>query len=625
MFKKLFFILLFLSLKSLGQVASSPQYNSCVFPHVNFVKNPCFEGVVPSSITDAGSISSISSSSPIEGKSSLLIDASSNGQVVKIKTKGISKKLAGGNCLASYYVSGDASLYKTAVFTGSNNLTGDYTQLENVSSGSRLIKLPFACGAESDTPELHIQATSNSAAAIKVDSVYIGECGDACSNEQVITPWKNCSSVAAGTFLTAETTDPAYGAVVNNTCRWRRVGQNAELEWDYYQSANTGYSLGSGIYYLNIPPEIGLIDTNAKTVNTNTSASDYARAQSSVGNISVLSGAGYIHNGVAVVHSSTKVKFQVGYTGGAQGGIIFGSTSSCFDAAYCAILAHLSVPIAGWANVAAIRLDQSDFPPRAYTSPTGTAGLGTLGSSNLVYWRKGKFLYMSGTLTTGTVAASPGGLTLPDGLHVDPSFSAAAHVVGDWKTNSDGGNTFDTSLIYVPGTSTTNIYFSRRYGPNGDTPLSLQNASAIISSSSVFSIDFKVPILEWQENQNAPLLVGSVTSTSAGADKIVAGEFYTTTKGTVCSSSPCTINGSDPGVSSVTRIGAGDYTINFVAGTFSAKPICTFTVYNSGSVNCEQNAYQNSNTSTAYRMTFVNCGAGSGSDVSAEFSCKGPR
>lgn len=75
---------------------------------------------------------------------------------------------------------------------------------------------------------------------------------------------------------------------------------------------------------------------------------------------------------------------------------------------------------------------------------------------------------------------------------------------------------------------------------------------------------------------NAPVFVGSVISSSTtGASDIEAVSFGGATEPSVCSSSPCTMYRNTPGITSVTRTGAGLYTVNFASGTFSSPPVCT--------------------------------------------------
>lgn len=123
---------------------------------------------------------------------------------------------------------------------------------------------------------------------------------------------------------------------------------------------------------------------------------------------------------------------------------------------------------------------------------------------------------------------------------------------------------------------------------------------------------------------SAPVLVGSVTSSSAGADKIVKGKFYTTSFGTSCAASPCAI-AADPAVSSVTRASSGDYTINFASGTFSAPPSCFF-INGDNNASIPRDEYQSTNTTTAYRIVFRGATIWPTLlDTSSSFLCVGPR
>lgn len=69
----------------------------------------------------------------------------------------------------------------------------------------------------------------------------------------------------------------------------------------------------------------------------------------------------------------------------------------------------------------------------------------------------------------------------------------------------------------------------------------------------------------------APVLVGSVTSGSTGAERIERAFV-----GPTCSASPCTITSqSGSWLTSVTRNSTGNYSMNFAPGIFSAPPVCS--------------------------------------------------
>jgi hypothetical protein len=219
---------------------------------------------------------------------------------------------------------------------------------------------------------LHTATTSASAYTLAFDDFRIGP--QVVSNGAVVTDWKDANSVAAGTLITAETSNPTYGTVQNNICRWRRVGSNAEIEWDYRQSA--AGSNGSGIYYFNIPPEIGVIDTTYKPINTNTTSSTYDAANSSVGLFTAASSAGYMFQGAVVPHSATKVKFHNSITGASQGSQIYYSGDTAFNQTIMSAQLRMSIPIVGWSSNVQMSSD-SDTRVLAFNATTSTTSINT--------------------------------------------------------------------------------------------------------------------------------------------------------------------------------------------------------------------------------------------------------
>jgi hypothetical protein len=75
---------------------------------------------------------------------------------------------------------------------------------------------------------------------------------------------------------------------------------------------------------------------------------------------------------------------------------------------------------------------------------------------------------------------------------------------------------------------------------------------------------------------NAPILVGSVTSNSAGAERVERARIGGTTLNTDnCTSSPCVIHQqSGSWLTSVTRSTTGTYVLNIASGMFSGTPVC---------------------------------------------------
>lgn len=72
----------------------------------------------------------------------------------------------------------------------------------------------------------------------------------------------------------------------------------------------------------------------------------------------------------------------------------------------------------------------------------------------------------------------------------------------------------------------------------------------------------------------SPFRKDAITAASTGGVQFVFLTYYSGSRGTDCTSSPCNVTTSVAGVT-VTRVSAGVYTINYPVGTFSAAPVCT--------------------------------------------------
>jgi len=241
------------------------------------------------------------------------------------------------------------------------------------------------------------------------------------------TGWRDCNSNAFGTLFTATTTNPTIGGtVVKNKCQWRRRGENAEIKWDY--SHTSAGVVGSGIYLFNIPPEIGTIDLTKVSIDTESNPSLFARFGSGVGYGVVTTDGGYIHQGPISPYSSTQLKLNIGYTGGTQGALIFGNTTTCMGATECNISYSINVPIQGWtenqrapALVGSVTSGAGNALRIEYASVSDT---GTVSSES------------SDWITGNCTNASPRVCTIPSGLFSSPPICFA--------TGTDSSSTPDT-------------------------------------------------------------------------------------------------------------------------------------------------------------------------------------
>jgi hypothetical protein len=296
----------------------------------------------------------------------------------------------------------------------------------------------------------------------------------------VVTDWKDANSVAAGTLITAETTNPTYGTVQNNICRWRRVGANAEIEWDYRQSA--GGTDGSGIYYFNIPPEIGVIDTTYKPTNSNTTSSTYDEMNSSVGTVNVVSSEGYIFGGAAVVHTSSKVKFHTNYTGGAQGGEIINSAGAAgFGATKLGYTLRFSVPIVGWSSNVQMSSDSDTRVVAAIATgnPASASGGAAIIFPTATYDTHNAYSISTGLYTvpvsgvyqlSGSVNSTAAGGSLMQ-IYKNGSLYSTVGAV-----NSNGGGPF-SGLVQVNAGDTLSIRCNNTCDADGSSSLNIQRLS----------------------------------------------------------------------------------------------------------------------------------------------------
>ena len=207
--------------------------------------------------------------------------------------------------------------------------------------------------------ELQIYWVDNTAAdiVVSIDNVIIGP-------ERIdpkaylvelsnTTNWQSFPSVEAGVLLTGATTNPTFGSTSNNQARWRQVGENMEIEWDFTQtSAGTN---GSGLYLFNLP-EGYKIDTSKKPVNT---SDDFKSSlmTSVVGAIDLHyadSTAPSTARGFATPYSDSQIKFSspfINISGSSDLRIWAGDgTYSGYPLSLFPMSAsvRISVPIVGW-------------------------------------------------------------------------------------------------------------------------------------------------------------------------------------------------------------------------------------------------------------------------------------
>lgn len=229
------FLLLF---TSNGNAVNSPMFIregtsfSGINYEKNFVRNPEAEKNI-NNVTISAAILTRTTVTPIQGVASFLIDATASGQTVKFDTSSGDDFLKGQNCEAKFIFTGDASLYIAYVEQGSNKLTGNVTLTNE--SNSRSVSLNFPCGTVFTNLRLVIESTSASAAPIEVDKVYLGLATNI-SDSLVDTPW-----IDESTLFVLQGSGTAGTPTYSTRRVWtRRNGPNLEVAFDFILSGGGG-------------------------------------------------------------------------------------------------------------------------------------------------------------------------------------------------------------------------------------------------------------------------------------------------------------------------------------------------------------------------------------------------
>lgn len=231
----------------------------------------------------------------------------------------------------------------------------------------------------------------------------------------------------------------------------------------------------------------------------------------------------------------------------------------------------------------------------------------------------------------GTVTAQSG--TLP-GITFTPSRQRTLLVCASGTHYVDSSATNSIRLVDGSGT-VINAGVDQYFAPSGVTfPWNLCGILNVNPTSTTIKVQSKISggatgrmnaVIDWSiaainESMNAPAIINTVSSSSSGQERL---ERVIVSPS--CSSSPCTIASQSGGISSVTRGSTGNYTINFVAGTFSAAPTCLG--MSSNNSNVWQQLYYSAPTSSSFQFaTYHDAGSSSTiTDSGFMVLCMGPK
>lgn len=255
-------------------------------------------------------------------------------------------------------------------------------------------------------------------------------------------------------------------------------------------------------------------------------------------------------------------------------------------------------------------------------------GVAGYGSTNTVILR-----YSTNAVNIGSDITYNPSSTLGDSWTINSSGQYC--MTGELRENA-GGNEWDIArnitgpVTLDPASSgynaTGNNGYIAKVGTVGSSPTTIawcgylaqgDVISTAIKAGLTFSTT-RFAIAKVNNTMAAPMLVGSVTSNSAGAERIERLKVAS-----ACSSTPCTISSQSSAWATVTRASGPIYTVNFTAGVFSATPTCNVLMGN-GANGLIFNPMNPPANTTSFNFTTTNT-SGTGFDAGFDVICMGPR
>lgn len=256
----------------------------------------------------------------------------------------------------------------------------------------------------------------------------------------------------------------------------------------------------------------------------------------------------------------------------------------------------------------------------------GTASLGTGPVGTAIQGGNGGGVGqgVAGTFVSGgSGASSPFGSGGGGGTAAAAGGSAIANTGaggggGGGAVNTTGGaggsaGGYIDAIIYNPGS----LSYSVGAGGSGGTGGSGGNGG---NGGSGY-----IEVTEYYQNSNAPVLIGSVTSSSAGMERVER-VIFGGTSSTDCTTSPCGyVSQSGSWLTSVTRTTTGEYRLNIAAGMFSSKPTCTCVSFQTGTDTAYCSIAHTISTATTVDLYTRTTATNTPVDSTPSVLCQGPR
>lgn len=558
-----------------------------------------------------------------------------------------------GDCQAWMQFKGDGTKWKFALMNGATELASVPLTNETNWRGATF-NYPCASGYT-----LRVTSTAASPANINVGDFYWGKATNL-GLANPTTAWQSYTPIMKGS------TNGVTFAGASSAGRWRQVGDSVEVDISAtFSGALTG---GIGHIQWTLPNAIQIDTSKLASIGPNADVETFNKTYNS-GN--AVAGSALVAYDASDANPNTvKVLFTknpiatdylaVSYPGAWQSGDL--------------VRFKASFPIIGWASQTAVRMNQQTLPTLqkflsgsgTYTTPQGVswirvrmvggggggAGEGSAAGTDGVASTFGTSLLSAGggakatSSATGGAGGSASCGSIASCLAVSGGYGGAIYnAIGTFPGGVGGSTCFGGNGSAGPGNGNGTGGAANTGGGGGgaggtsaaipggggggggciDATISSPSASYSYSVGTGGSGGANggssggsgyIEVTEYYGSMNAPLLVGSVTSSSAGMERVERAAMNG-----VCSSGTCALSSSTPGISSIVYGGAtGVYTVALPAGTFSAAPTCTCSSNIDANVMCSA---QSANTTAVTLKTYST--APGYANTAVNLICTGPR
>lgn len=599
----------------------------------NYVKNPGAESNT-TDVTASGSATvTRNTTTPLYGSGDFSITLPNNAtDYVEWTLNTLDNALKNQNCELDFYYTASSigSAVKFEVLQGSNVVIR--SDLLAVNSNPQLVKVNVPCGDLSGASKVRVtnQTGNSGTSAIKVDQVIYGAATNVGSVAQAemfgVVTLNSCSGGGLSTSSTSYTTVSSSG------CSYTAEGKASAPPSNTFGASFTG--LPSGEYEIEVDGTIYNSTTDACyarfTDGTNFSQELYYRAagqlyvpkisgrfryDSSKGalNIQLQLKAGGTNSCALFAPSQFRIKrfptsSEIAYRPELQAL----SWSGYHDASYSNWNFTSTGAFADPASNTNNGNDVTELTNRNLGTVTSyVSGARKLPGIVITPKKTGRF-YVCAVTGPANAGTSGGSFQLND---LTNSKTIAEAAVADTSNNS---SVTLCGILDIPNLSAITLAVQGKKGAAGTMLITSYNTTTRMMNWSIFALDQNIP---------APVLVGSVTSGSTGAERIERVRFGGASERSNCTASPCTIySQSGSWVSSVTRNATGNYTVNIASGVFSVEPTCSGNAKAIGSQNTALIPVDATGSATSKRFDVMRLGAaGTNDDAYVEYVCYGPR